>query len=388
MPAIPAVVSNGTPATGGTAVPGGTAGGRGGARITARGCIAAAALLLVACGAEPAPIVSEDEFAQTRPFLEEQADYYVVDPVLGHVHRPDVQRDIEWPEHADGRIVMASDNLGLRRDGPVAEAPAPAGTRRILISGDSHVDGVVPNSESVAGRLEAALAEGSGGGVEVLNAGVGYYGPFQYGRLMQRYASLAPDVVLVILFMGNDLLDAAEVLESTTELGRPRDRDYYDRLAGAKRATGAALSQGLNQIYYFTRYPEMVGPAVEYTGSRLQALATDCEARGAKLVVALLPTKLDVEDGSLGGLRIAAARSLDLDGGVLSLNRQLTDRLLSRLQAAGIEALDLFDAMRALGKPLYWNLDHHLSTAGHAVVADLLLERYGAMLRATASGAP
>ncbi len=84
------------------------------------------------------------------------ANYYQADSLAGHFHKPNVTRDIKWPEHPLGKIVMKTNNMGFRCDESTG-IKKPEGTIRILITGDSHTDGVIYNSESVAARLEELL---------------------------------------------------------------------------------------------------------------------------------------------------------------------------------------------------------------------------------------
>jgi lysophospholipase L1-like esterase len=101
---------------------------------------------------------------------------------------------------------------GLRDDHEyAAEHP---GTARVLLVGDSFVFGVgVELQDSLGKQLEQALNAGPDGAppprpVEVVAAGVPSYGLDAYALLVERWVPrLRPDLVVVALYPGNDLLD-------------------------------------------------------------------------------------------------------------------------------------------------------------------------------------
>lgn len=61
-------------------------------------------------------------------------------------------------------------------------------------------------------------------GLKVYNAGVGGYGPIQYFEVLKtRYDDISPELVLVMLYIGNDLFDAFNVVYG---------RDHWSHLRG------------------------------------------------------------------------------------------------------------------------------------------------------------
>jgi len=99
------------------------------------------------------------------------------------------------------RAVIVTDSRGLRV-APHASAPAP-GARRILVLGDSFVFGWgVAAEESLVGRLQQAL----GPSVEVLNGGHNGWGPDNEALFLEKEGpSLRPELVLAVVYVGNDL---------------------------------------------------------------------------------------------------------------------------------------------------------------------------------------
>jgi hypothetical protein len=79
--------------------------------------------------------------------------------------------------------------------------PRRPGLRRVLSIGDSYAVGVVPHQLHFTTVCERMLGE-----VEVCNVGACGVGPSEYLVMLQdERASLEPDVVVVHLFLGNDL---------------------------------------------------------------------------------------------------------------------------------------------------------------------------------------
>ena len=55
--------------------------------------------------------------SELRPhFPSSDDDYYQADSLTGHFHKPNVTRDFKWVEHPDGKIIMKTNNVGLRND--------------------------------------------------------------------------------------------------------------------------------------------------------------------------------------------------------------------------------------------------------------------------------
>ncbi len=143
----------------------------------------------------------------------------------------------------------------------------PAGqAKRVVVYGDSFIHAFyTPDEETFTEQLEREIARGLGKPVEVVNAGTSSYGPDQnLLRMQDELQALAPDLVILAVFAGNDFgdlirnkmfeLDAQGTLRSrpfvlTDEL-RVRfeltHRESILRIAArrAKASAGAALTPG------------------------------------------------------------------------------------------------------------------------------------------------
>jgi GDSL-like lipase/acylhydrolase family protein len=119
------------------------------------------------------------------------------DPVLHHKFIPGGHGFHKAPEFS---AAYAINSLGLRdREMPRAK---PAGTRRILMLGDSFTEGNgVDASDTFSSQLQAMLDQaGLGKRWQVINAGVGSYSPLlEYLYLKNGGLDLQPDLVILNL---------------------------------------------------------------------------------------------------------------------------------------------------------------------------------------------
>ena len=87
---------------------------------------------------------------------------------------------------------------------PEEKAP---GIPRVVVLGDSYAVGLVPYEENYVTLVDDALGEGA----EVLNLGVAHTAVREYVEiLLSDGLRLDPDLVVVSIFIGNDILDNAQ----------------------------------------------------------------------------------------------------------------------------------------------------------------------------------
>jgi lysophospholipase L1-like esterase len=113
--------------------------------------------------------------------------------------------------------------LGYRGPAPTS-VEKPANTQRLLVVGDSFTFGwAVEEEETIAGQLRAMLSDRQPT-VEVINAGYhdGLSPDAYYAYLRREGIALRPDVILVVLYTGNDITDIGDnVWVTTDESGAP-----------------------------------------------------------------------------------------------------------------------------------------------------------------------
>ncbi|MSR46229.1 MAG: hypothetical protein EXS13_04045 [Planctomycetes bacterium] len=185
--------------------------------------------------------------------------------------------------------------LGLR--GPEIAATKPAGTRRVLLLGDSYAFGLgLPEGEAIAAQLEQALngdtTSASATRVEVVNSGVPAYQTEQERLLLERVGfGLEPEVV-VLLYFANDKLPAsltwAPALNTLYHDELPVPYPWKPQLARsflyavvAKLDAARRNERGDYDSRGATHWP--------LTVQRIEAIAAACAARGVRFVLAAVP---------------------------------------------------------------------------------------------------
>lgn len=349
------------------------------------------------------------------------------DPTLGSIHQADFAQRYGWPEHPDGYLTIATNNLGLREDDPTKDQPAP-GVRRVLALGDSQTDGLVNNDESWPNVLERTAGTPAEPW-EVLNAGVTGHQPGQYYDWWRQFGrQLEPDLVLVGYYLGNDLATGLEADQTDGDGGDPTDevasasgpvaqsgfqklvvalrhrcrlcalasfvahRSFLDGptyeeslfvwggsaeearayLAATRHCLGC-LWQSVEQQWRIDEDHLRYERHLATTEALLTSLLDEVQAADAELVVVLIPSKLQVEPGA-ATLARETAELLGMPGTEPPLENRLQrdmEELLARLgiQAIGVRA-ELEAEHATSGRPVYYDGDWHLNVAGSRVVGE------------------
>jgi lysophospholipase L1-like esterase len=326
--------------------------------------------------------------------------------VYGRFHVPGFDG---WVKTREFTSRVTINQQGLR--GPERAYAKPAGARRIMVLGDSFTEAVqVPERESAVSRLEAALNARGTGRYEVLNAGVGGWGTGQQlVYLREEGYRYQPDLVVVLLYLGNDIFDNSYVLQ-----GRPKNphEPYFtfrddgtfepmefrtrkpedvNPVVGALRErsllwnvfeTGVLvkLDEGeddeelranrfnLNKmVIHATKSSDRQDDAWKVTLTLLQRVRQLGDERGFKTAVVIAPAAFQVYDADWQDLLTenklkAADWSPDLPNAVLAANAGMV----------GAPMLDLLPALHeasASQERLYYPYDKHWTAAGQAVAA-------------------
>lgn len=308
-------------------------------------------------------------------------------PGPGFAHRGGAERRVDWPEQAGGVLWMRTNDQGFREDAPTEAAPTPGRPRWIAL-GDSHTDGVADNADTWPNRLEARLAE-AGQPVEVINAGVGYYGPDELQRAGQALLRLRPARLIVAPYLGNDLLDA--IVSASREGGPPipAQPPRAERLAAMAERHPGAVHQALNQDLLLAEHPELVAPACARLAGALRSVWATAAGQGVELWVMPLPPLFDVAHPD--AILADAESILGLPRAAVGQHRACAAGLEAAVRAGGppgavLRWIDVQPAILAVGAPAYWAADQHLSARGLDAVAEALAE--AALAEADGAGAP
>jgi len=389
--------------------------------VTSRGANLLVLLVSVLIAAAVAEIVLAHFFPQPtmdrvladapRIFSESDLLPYDLTPNSEGTH---VTREFETP--------VRINSLGYRDDEFEA---AKSGRFRILAIGDSFTFGYgCTADEAYPNVIEARLNDALGPGrVEVINAGFAAcnYPDTYYLYLKERGLALDPDLILVGLFVGNDLDhdlagehtwprvdDAGLPLKIENTLFRVDDGYWVSRtpllryrlpvvrnshlaqvlISALKRARPSAPTVLFNRWMYRRDYTDRTEDAVDRVATLIAATADLAEERGIPIVFVIIPAREQVHPERYDFSRHAFMAGHDLEKPQRVLRRLLEDR--------GLVSLDLLPAVRGASEEgsLYYDLDQHWNSRGQALageaIAGFLLERglIGEARQASTAGLP
>jgi hypothetical protein len=305
------------------------------------------------------------------------------------------------------RFGFPVNSLGDYDDEPTLKQPG----RRLVVSiGDSFAIGVVPHDDHFTTVAERAL------GADVYNMGVLAIGPPEYLYLLRsRALPMAPDVVVVNLFIGNDvvggtthrlmvrLFDRGNLL--IYQVPRRLLRIWRGRVAGkvsvsagtsAPRNGPLTRDEVLRDAPWFADWakePPSIerGAFLQLESERALAVCTtggDVESHYAglftelalmkaaagrtPLVFMLIPDEFQVEDGLFAEILARTDRPLDRD--------EPQHRIGAWLEHEGVPYLDLLPIFRAVppladgARHLYHLQDTHLNVRGNRIAGERLAE--------------
>lgn len=241
------------------------------------------------------------------------------DPLIGHEHRPHARSflmGVEVVTNAEGH---------RDRDVPVERQP---GVPRILMIGDSFIEGWgVRAEETISKRLEG-LFEGAGRRVEVMNTGVGNYNTtMEVEAFLTRDAKYSPDVV-VLNYVVNDA-EPIPAYTSTSWLARHSEAAVFMEGAMDSLRRIAEPAQQWDQ-YYLGLFDT---PGWEASKAAMERLAAYCRSRGITLLIVSWPELHDVRHYRLG---------------------RVTDLVRGVAEAEKVPFVDLLDAVKDQDASTLW----------------------------------
>lgn len=277
-----------------------------------------------------------------------------------------------WGEHPEGGFEVRFNGLGLRED---YEPGDTSPDWCVLLAGDSHMQGVVSNSESAANVLERGLRMAHPGlSIEVWNAGTGGYNFYHYLGTLERLAEeLGPQVFVVVVYGGNDFSRTAHLQRYFHRRTAAGVRQYRaEDVVRAGRQQGPGLAQELCQVCYFLNNPRDFPIALETACAVTQEIVRQCERRGLRPVFAYLPPPGRGQPHLYAEDYRPALEILGLGLEELAVSDRLADGWLAFLRDTGVAHVDLRPIFRETQEELYWRRDLHLSVSGHRVLASAL----------------
>lgn len=326
------------------------------------------------------------------------------DPLLGWSLIPNATGHNRTPEY---NTVEHINSKGFR--GPELAYEKAAGTRRVLVLGDSFTEGyAVNNDELFTTRLAAILKGSRAVSTDVINMGVAGYSTDQelltFDSQGKRYA---PDVT-ILMFYYNDVwynnqgsfwrgckprfersgekLAMVPVNDAVCRAGSGHGikawLQSHSRLMGLIRdcvERNDLLTRCLTALH-LKKVPAEFAPwrktstleveeAWQITGRLLAELKNRVESSGSKFMVFYIPSSLEID----AGIYQATMRRYGFNEEQWD-PRQIPRRLSSLCAAEGIILVDPTAEFQQSGKLLYYAHDGHWNSQGNALAARLLAD--------------
>lgn len=274
-----------------------------------------------------------------------------------------------WKEHPAGGWLSHHNDLGMREvHEPASERP----DQRVLVTGDSHTEGVCGTQETFPNVLEALLRERHPDEqIEVLNAGKGGYNLYNYVGVLETFLELEPDVYVVCVYGGNDFYTSLLLQRYFHRRGPPEILPWNAGLLVDK--AGGLPAQELLQTFYFLNNPDDVPVAVETMVRGSREIASICAAHGIAPLFAYLPPPTRGQPELQGRWIDEVLVPLGIAPQAVRVSDRIADAWLATVASEGIATLDLRPRFQARSEPLYWERDHHINVDAHRLIAEALL---------------
>lgn len=330
------------------------------------------------------------------------------DPVSGWAKKPN---HVHVQKGRDHRVVIRTNDRGLNDD-PLPSLAKPEGTLRVLMLGDSFVQGFSVGRDDLFVDLLERLWQAEGRKVEVINAGTQAYDTAQaVAWLEQNGSAYEPDVVLLFPYE-NDLYwnsqphyfeargerdkprYGADGVREARELRRPPEPSWLGNTAlggllGGRKVLGDPARHAFRPRGSQRAIPKEFGPLLveepdfmaevrAHTLGALKAFKKQAGVLGARALIVPIPgqTLYDTRAHARMTDRLGVASD------AWSPNRPV-DLVLSMARELGIEALDpraFLTEQKAAGVTLYHTHDWHFGPEGNRAFATFLrreLDRAG-----------
>lgn len=314
--------------------------------------------------------------------------FYQVSPTLGY--KPVGNYEGVWTT-VEFSTPIQTNSLGFRGDELSPKAP---GIFRALGLGDSFTFGAAaPLEQTYLKVLERRLNEGEPGAFQVVNAGVEGYGPQHYLQYLKESGlALAPDLVTIGFYVGNDVTDRIKytwyIHEGLLYSHKPSFSLRYSVLHPINefleqrshlfvflrvRFDYVLWKIGLRPYYFPEVFAAEDTPRTlhgwEFTKNVLRDLARLAGAHGARTVIVIIPTHYQVhEEYWQEYVRVYNIRQDAVD----LLKPQ---RILRELgEELGVPVLDLLPRFReaAARTRLYFRIDGHWTPEGQRLAGEEL----------------
>ena len=301
-----------------------------------------------------------------------QATYFQPDSTALFIHKPNIHLYDNWgtPEQKIS-TERRTNNLGFREDEDIIAKQE--NEYRILVTGDSHTDGVLKHNKASFVNVweEKINASDSTHMYNCMNGGVGYYTFRNYHGFLKKYhKELQPEVFLVNVFTGNDFREAAIFEDDRTSIANVFRslRMRFRRKFQSDVQKAIPYNQGLEQTLFFESFPSEKERTMNISKQYLLQIKALCEQENIRLIITLLPSKLDANPS----FRKEVQKLHQLDDKTMNINQELTTQLIDFLQTEQFEYIDLKPALQNATEKIYWDQDLHINKNAHRIIGELL----------------
>ena len=290
-------------------------------------------------------------------------------PYLYYSHEAHTDTTRRFPEHPDGEYRIQTNALGMREVDEVAD---PRPRYRVIVTGDSHTDGVCSNEENFSSRLEASFERdplGPDSGVEVLNCACFGYSLYQYLAVIEKYEHLRPDVFVVAVYGGNDFYSMMTLQRYFHRRPPPEVRSpaIYMRIRGKEEK--GVVAQEFQQAQYFLDNPDDVDVAIATACSITLEIERTCREQGVTPMFVYIPPPYRGQPELNRDDRDHFLALAGFDAAALQVSDEIADGWLGFVRERELALVDLREPFRRETRRLYYRADHHINVAAHAVIS-------------------
>jgi len=313
---------------------------------------------------------------------------FMQDPRVGHRLRPGASARYTTPEFSTDITINPQ---GVRDDAPVG--PKATDEVRVVILGDSLVLSVQVDLQiTFAKQLEQRLNDaGTGPRWRIINAGVQGYGPVDEWLFYKHVVrDLQPDVVLMMVFVGNDAVEAHDKQTWIDADGRPAGSGSAEAATHLRRVVRSSMVLQNIRLRWDIMKGSLAGPATERPLTTYLAepppevqsgldvsrrayglIAGAAAAQGATAGLILMPARFQTDDADFGRLEAIVAQT----GGTL-VRQAATERFATALAPLNLPMFDLLPvlAQQPDRAGLFFQRNVHLTPRGHGVVSGALVQ--------------
>jgi len=307
------------------------------------------------------------------------------DPQLGWVKTPNAKAHRHTGEFD---VHFEINALGLRDD-PMQSPAKPAGKLRVLMLGDSFVQGYTVERKDLFVDVLENWWKSEGRDVDVINAGTEGYSTDQEALwLAGPGRAFQPDVVLLFPYENDLYWNAATSYDRYQKPrinpdGRPELRvlaDPGEKSAWQKTALGSLVEKlsatrktwtpdgghalDMESAAFFHTPPEFMNEALARTRGALENVKDTCAELKARLLVVPIPHKASIQADAQAALE----RYIGVDTALWSAD-QPTETFLGMCKELSIETLDPRGGLKG---ELYFQRDWHFNPAGNHAFAAIL----------------